>query len=154
VIRVDAEMVSRGPAAPLIDRLTDHRSVPAVSVTTPQRFAFMYEVVSAEVMEGTPVPSAATPVPLSTEEFHRVRRRTWHYPTRDTSINAVPAVDVMPPDSLSDQGIQRMDMVSHRTDHNSIDGAQLHMNSHLFDGTYDHDRISYSAVRGGSSMIA
>jgi len=139
VIRVDAEMVSRGPAAPLIDRLTDHTSVPALPVTTPQRFAFMYEVVAAEVMEGTPVPSAATPVPLSTEEFHRVRRRTWHYTTRDASINAVPAVDVVPSDGsaygLSDQG---QDMVSHRTDLNSIDG-QLHMNpnSRLFDGTYD-----------------
>ena len=88
----------------------------------------MYEVVSAEVMEGTPVPNAATPVPLSTEEFHRVRRRTWHYTTRDASVNAVPAVD-----GLSDQG---QDMVSHRTNLNSIDG-QLHMNSRLFDGTYD-----------------
>jgi len=43
----------------------------------------------------------------------------------------------VPPDGsaygLSDQG---QDMVSHRTDINSI-GGQLHMNSRLFDGTYD-----------------
>lgn len=149
VIRVDAEMVSRGPAAPLIDRLADHPSVPS----TPHRFAFMYEVVSAEVMEGTPVPSAATPVPLSTEEFHRVRRRTWHYPTRDACVNAVPTVDVVSAVDVSAYGLsdQGQDIVSHRTYHNSIDGGQLHMNSRLFDGTYD--RITESAERGDSSMI-
>lgn len=115
----------------------------------------MYEVVSAEVMEGSPVPSAATPIPLSTEEFHRVRRRSWHHPTvrDDASCVHIPAaaVDgcgmVVPSDSsfvacglssLSSQD-QDEDMMAshHRSDYyysnNNNIGDQVHMNfSRLF----------------------
>ena len=104
----------------------------------------MYEVISAEAMDDggtTPVHTAATPVPLSTEEFHRVRRRTWHHhqSTRcaDACVDADPAataydvVVVVAPNSSGLNGLSHRiiapDVASH---HRSIDQPLLlNMNS-------------------------
>jgi len=109
----------------------------------------MYEVICTEAMDGSPVPSAATPVPLSTAEFNRVRRMTWHYPSRDICANA--DVDRVGADTVvsDSSGYARFEegqggvyMASpSRSDYDCID--QLHMNSLDLSVAYNSSYSSY-----------
>lgn len=110
VIRVDAELISRGPAAVVIDR-QERRNEP---IRTPQRFAVMYQcksnschlraechisnrkyipfhfsVGTATVIDGTPVVMAPTPNVINTVEFRANRRNFAHYPPNTAERGAL-----------------------------------------------------------------
>lgn len=72
VVTVEAELLSRGPAAAVHERYG--RDAAMTTLISPRRFAPMFQLCEAEAIPGSPLMMAATPVPARRQTAHEIQQ--------------------------------------------------------------------------------